>query len=272
LVSATDSSFHRSLVRQRHLLREKDEAEIMKAVQVATALIPGCAAGRPLRALSLCGIDSKFFERHRSLLIHLLDVRFDGQVSDVGLEAFLDALDEDEHWLLIAPLAAGLLPFAQQCVRARELMATPLPGSHTLIVENERCLHQLPELPDTVAVLGAGLNLEWMDAEWLREKRIGYWGDMDTWGFVMLARARERQPHVEPLLMTQELFDGVRSTLSVVERLRAGEEPPEPLTANEKIFYSYLRTLEKGRVEQEFLQREWVVEVLKRWRGEVHLC
>jgi hypothetical protein len=118
LVSATDSSFHRSLVRQRHLLADKDEAEIIKTVQVATALTPGCAAGRPLRALSLCGIDSKFFERHRRLLIHLLDVRFDGQVSDVGLEAFLDALDEDEHWLLVAPLAAGLLPFAQQRIRA----------------------------------------------------------------------------------------------------------------------------------------------------------
>jgi hypothetical protein len=146
-------------------------------------------------------------------------------------------------------------------------MATPLPGSHTLIVENERCLHQLPELPDTVAVLGAGLNLEWMGAEWLREKRVGYWGDMDTWGLVMLARARERQPHVEPMLMTQELFDRVRSTLSVVERLPAGEEPPAQLAADEKIFYRYLSALEKGRVEQEFLQREWVVEVLKGWRG-----
>jgi hypothetical protein len=39
-----------------------------------------------------------------------------------------------------------LLPFTQQRVRARELAATPIPASHILIVENERCLHQLQPL------------------------------------------------------------------------------------------------------------------------------
>jgi hypothetical protein len=265
LVSAVDPLFRRALVRQRQLLQDKPEAEIIKATEVAMALTPGSAAGRPLRALSVCGIDSKFFERHRGLLIHLLDERFDGQVSELGLEAFLDAPDEGQHWLLVAPLSPELLPFSQQRVRARELAATPLPASHILIVENERCLHQLPKLPNTIAVLGSGLNLEWMNATWLKDKRIAYWGDIDTWGLVMLAAARRRQPHLEPLLMDRELFDATCSTLSVNESRPAGEQPPEGLTAPEKDFYQHLRNLEKGRIEQEFLLRERVVAALESW-------
>ena len=265
LVSAVGPLFRRALVRQRQLLQDKPEAEIIKATEVAMALTPGSAAGRPLRALSVCGIDSKFFERHRGLLIHLLDERFDGQVSELGLEAFLDAPDEGQHWLLVAPLSPELLPFSQQRVRARELAATPLPASHILIVENERCLHQLAKLPNTIAVLGSGLNLEWMNATWLKDKRIAYWGDIDTWGLVMLAAARRRQPHLEPLLMDRELFDATCSTLSVNERRPAGEQPPEGLTAPEKDFYQHLRNLEKGRIEQEFLLRETVVAALESW-------
>jgi hypothetical protein len=266
-VASADPSFHRSLVRQRHLLQDKPEAQIMKAIDLAMALAPGCAGGRPLRALSVCGIDSKFFERHRGLLIHLLDARFDGQVSDLGLEAFLDALDEDEHWLLVAPLAPSLLSFAQQRVRARELAATPLPGSHVLIVENESCLHQLPMLPDTVAVLGAGLDLAWMDAAWLRGRRIGYWGDIDTWGLVMLAQARGRQPNLKPLLMSRELFDALSSDFSVVESRPAGEQLPAGLTGPEQDLYRYLHGLVRGRVEQEFVPRERVLAELEQWHG-----
>jgi hypothetical protein len=47
----------------------------------------------------------------------------------------------------------------------------------------------------------------------------------------------------------------------------AGEQPPEGLTATEQEFYRYLRGLERGRVEQEFVSRERVVAALEQWRG-----
>ncbi len=267
LVAAADPVFHRTLVRQRHLFQDKPEAEISQAIELAGVLTPGCAAGRPLRALGVCGVDTKFFERHRALIVQLLDARFDGQVSDLGLEAFLEALDESEHWLLVAPLAPGLLPFAQQRVRAREIATQPLPGSHLVIVENERCLHQLPSLPETVAVLGAGLNLEWLSAAWLQDRRIAYWGDLDTWGLLMLSRARERQTHLGPLLMSRRLFDALAATSAVVESSPAGEQPPDGLTDPERELYVYLRKLEKGRLEQEIVPRERVMSEFVAWRA-----
>lgn len=265
LLDATDPVFHRVLVRQRGLWRDRALGETAQAAALSLELAPGVAAGRPLRALSLGGIDSKFIERNRGLLTALLDVRFDGQASELGLAAFLDAADEGEHWLLLAPLADGLLPFAQLRVRARELQHAAVPASRLLLVENERCLHQLPRLHDTVAILGSGLDLAWLRADWLAGRRIGYWGDMDTWGLQMLARARRLQPQVKALLMDRRLFERFAPTLAVKEPTPAAVEPPQALTPHERDFYAFLHSQPRGRIEQEFLPPEVVADALAAW-------
>lgn len=167
LVEQTAAEFHSLLVRRRSLWLGKPLQEVLQATQLALALSPGCAQGQPLRLLSLVGIDTKFFERHAKLITALLDVRFDGEVSLLGLEAFLGALQEKDHWLLIVDLDGRLLPYNKLRVRAVDLIATPLPGSHLLIVENEACQHHLPAAPDTIAVLGTGFDLNWAEAQWL---------------------------------------------------------------------------------------------------------
>lgn len=264
LLARVDAGFHSLLIRQRALWRDRNDGEVVQAATLALGLEPGIAAGRPLRALALAGIDSKFMERHRPLVTALLDVRFDDQASQLGLNHFLDAADEGEHWLLVVPLSSGLLPFAQQRVRARELRDTPLPATRILLIENDRCLHLLPNLPDTIAVLGSGLDLAWLRADWLRERNLDYWGDMDTWGLRMLARARQLQPHLRPLLMDQPLFDAHADTLAVSEPVNAGPTPPEGLMDSEQSFYRHLLDQAKGRIEQEFLPAALVAEALYR--------
>ena len=264
LLERIDARFHSLLVRKRALWRDRNDDEVIQAATLALALEPGIAAGRPLRALALAGIDSKFMERHRSLVTALLDIRFDEQASQLGLSSFLDAADEGEHWLLVAPLSPGLLPFTQQRVRAREVRDTPLPANRILLIENDRCLHLLPTLPDTIAVLGAGLDLAWLCADWLRERNLAYWGDMDTWGLRMLAHARVLQPHLTPLLMDQSLFERLAGTLAVPEPINAGAVPPG-LNDHEQTFYRHLLAQAKGRIEQEFLPERAVTDALLRW-------
>lgn len=265
LFEHVDPHFHSVLVRQRGLWRDRKNEEVALAAALALELAPGIAAGAPLRSLALLGIDSKFIERNRGLLTALLDIRFDGQVSELGLTSFLDAADEGDHWLLVAPLSPGLLPFTQQRVRARELMSTPLPAGRILLIENDRCLHHLPELSDTIAVLGSGLDLAWMRADWLSQRSLGYWGDMDTWGLHMLGCVRGLQPHLKPLLMERALFDRHAAELAVHEPVTAGPVPPDELTSQEQAFYRYLLGLQKGRIEQEFLPTETVARALSHW-------
>lgn len=264
LLNPIDLRFRPLLVRQRGLWLGKDPEEVIQAAALALELEPGIANGAPLRSVALAGIDSKFMERNRSLVTALLNQRFDNQASALGLSRFLDAADEGEHWLLVVPLSPHLLPFAQQRVRARELINAPLPAARILLIENERCLHRLPPLPDTIAVLGSGLDLAWLRAGWLSQRRLGYWGDMDTWGLHMLALARQLQPHLEPLLMDKALFERHAGTLAVREPVTAGPQPAA-LTEQEREFYRYLQEQDKGRIEQEFLPEESVIKALYGW-------
>jgi len=266
VLSEVEPLFHRLIVRQRSWIQEKSAAEIAHASRVAMELGPGCAKGLPLRSLAVLGTDTKFFERHRSLLMELLDTRYEGRASAEGLERFLGALNENDHWVLVAPLAPGLLPFEQQRVRISELFSFAMPGTHLVLVENESSLHQLPALPDTVAILGAGLDLQWLRAPWVRTKRLAYWGDLDTWGLTMLARARLHQPALTPLLMTAQVFQSYSGQCAVVEPGPAEDLPPQTLTSEEQALYSMLRSSERGRLEQEFLPARLVAETLLAWR------
>jgi hypothetical protein len=265
LVAVADPLFHRFLIRQLHSFNDKPEADLKLALTLALQLDPCCAQGVPLRALGMGGTDSKFFERNRSLIIKLLDIRFDGLVSEQGLETFLNAADNNDHWLLVMDLDGELLPFHQLRVRDAELLRNALPGKNLLIVENENCRHQLPQLPDTIAILGAGLNLAWMKAPWLVQKKLAYWGDLDTWGLSMLARARQHQPSLTPLLMTQDVFDTMASTKAVTENVHASTTPPSELTPTEQALFYYLSQQTKGRLEQEFIARDGVVQAIMQW-------
>ena len=269
-LAATDLVFHVALIRERSLWKDKPLEQVVTAIRLAQQLQPGCADGRPLRALSLAGIDSKFFERHRSLLVRLLDLRYDGECSRQGLEVFLDAWQDQDHWLLLVRLGGegtGSLPFPRMRVRASDLATADLDISRLLVVENERCFHLLPrDLTDTIAIFGSGNNLAWLAAPWVQNADVAYWGDIDTWGVTLLARAREHVPTLTPLLMTREVFDH-HLTSAVSEIVPAGECPPISLTETERELYRFLLTCDQGRLEQEFISPEIVFPVIRNWAG-----
>ncbi|WP_372985659.1 Wadjet anti-phage system protein JetD domain-containing protein [Marinobacter sp.] len=265
LASALDPRFHSLIVRRRSLVMDKSEREVILSGEVALQLQPGCADGKPLRALSVAGTDSKFFERNRQLVTLMLDILFDGRASETGLETFLGAEDEGHHWLLIADLDGSLLPFSQMRVRAYELQSTPLPGQRLILVENERSLHQLPSAPDTIAVLGSGLNLSWLQASWLSNKAVAYWGDLDTWGLAMLGRAREHLPKLTPLLMDRTTFERFAAESAVEEPQAAPAIVPPGLTESEAGLYHLLLQSDRGRLEQEFLPVNMVHRAVVNW-------
>ncbi|HCI6723047.1 TPA: hypothetical protein NPP61_004521 [Klebsiella variicola subsp. variicola] len=268
IIEQVDPIFHPLLISHRSLWRNKGSQDIISAARLASRLEPGCAKGLPLRLLSGQGVDTKFIENNISLLTRLLDMRFSGEASEQGLTTFLDAFDESSHWVLVVPLSPGLLPFKKCRVTTAELAETTLPASRVLMIENEQCLHQLPELSDTIAVLGCGLDVQWLSSVVLDKKRVAYWGDMDSWGLLMLARARRCRPTLDVLLMNRELFEQYASQSAVPEPVKAQEAIPDGLLNEEGDFYRYLTCLPRGRLEQEFLPSGVVGEELVRWRKE----
>lgn len=265
LINRVDNLYWELLIRQRSLWQGKVLDEVVNAARLADTLTPGIAAGRPLRLLSGLGVDTKFFERHSQLLTKLLDQRYSGQVSEQGLNTFLDASDDKDHWVLVVPLSHGILPFKRLRLTTKELQEAPLPVENILIIENEQCVYQLPEIDDCIAVLGAGLDLHWLQSPTLTNKNIGYWGDMDSWGLLMLSRAKHYCPSIQSLLMNRRLFDQYADSNAVAEPVIAQEAAPEGLSAEETDFYRYLLSLDKGRLEQEFLAEVDVKEALVNW-------
>lgn len=264
LVEQTAPIFHTLLIRRRSLWREKPLEEVIRAARLAMTLEPGIASGRPLRMLSVEGNDTKFFERYEGLITALLNQRFDGEVSKIGLEAFLGALADGDHWLLVIDLDGSLLPFRKQRVRSSELRAAALPGNQLLIIENENCQHHLPMVPDTIAALGAGFDLNWTSDFRTSGKRIAYWGDIDTWGLLYLARARQWIGRVDALMMTDEVYRQFAAA-AVREPVIASTEPPDGLDQAEQSLYRLLLDTPLGRLEQEFIPDEFVRNIILNW-------
>jgi hypothetical protein len=61
------------------------------------------------------------------------------------------------------------------------------------------------------------------------------------------------------------LFERISGRLAVPEPATAGPIPPDGLDRIEQAFYRHLLDQAKGRVEQEFLPRDIVMNALSRW-------
>lgn len=264
LIKQVDPQFHSLLIRQRSLWKNMVLDELIQCCELSLQLEPGCAQGQPLRSLTLTNVDSKFIENNRSLLLKLLNVRFNQSLKNTSLEEFIGAPANNDHWLLVMGLSKGLLPFEQLRIRASELAEIVLPCSHLLVVENEQCRYQLPELDNTIAILGAGLDLSWLGNSFFKSIKLAYWGDIDSWGMKMLSMARRLQPELIPLLMDQSTFEK-HSHLAVVEPQTAGADIPDFLTEDEQQLYNKLLQSQQGRLEQEFIDRGDVQQVLRDW-------
>lgn len=224
---------------------------------------PRC--GLYLRQLPIRGVDTKFFENRTgildSLLIHenpgivnLSAVRFEERP---GLRweqplvrfRFLDHELRQRHGFPIADLAVPLSIFRQ----------LPLANVIAIITENLRNFLALPPVPNGVAVFGGGNAIPLLaNSGWLNQSRILYWGDIDTYGFLILDRLRDLFPHAESFLMNSETFDrwaalgitGPTQPLAQPKRLNLVETEFFKRVASENI------QLEQERIPFDFVVQE----------------
>jgi len=98
-----------------------------------------------------------------------------------------------------------------------------------------------------------------VDAQFLVNKDLYYWGDIDTHGFAILSRLRHYYPQVKSLLMNQETLDKFMD-LSVYESLEKSEQNAlSHLTDEENSLYQQLQhsliRLEQERISFLYLQQ-----------------
>lgn len=229
--------------------------------------------GHYLRALPLKGIDTKFLETYLPLVSDLLNVLHKGEITDSGgLLAWLGCLENPKGWLTVRPLCDGIkikmAGFPVMQLHSNVLREHALPAKNILVVENMQSGLGLPPLKNTIAVFGGGKNVSWMDAHWLKSKRVAYWGDIDSWGFAILSDVRSKLSSVKAMMMDADSISQHEERM--VDEPESLERLPELLTDAETQIFSALKTgkYSGSRLEQERLSPDYIRLRLEAWAAE----
>ena len=227
------------------------------------------------RQIDLPGVHSKFIEGHRGVLGELFDLVLPPEEIDAtatGASGFCRRYGFQDKPLrvrfrILDPALALFSTESNQDITVTQatFARLELPVTRVFITENEINFLAFPDVPEAMVIFGAGYGFENLAAvEWLRDRVIHYWGDIDTHGFAILNQLRGIFPHVASLLMDRE-------TLLEHQALWGVEPSPETgaltrLTAEESGLYDQLRRDDLGshlRLEQERIGFEWLVGVLE---------
>lgn len=276
LVSSIDVAeplmLRRALIQQLNVIEEMSADQLQQLIQLIPQLQPRMGEGLYLRALPVVGVDTKFIEQFSTLIEAVVDVKYAGTVKEMGLLPWLGCLVRPMDWLLIRPLCehsrALLAGLRILRLSTDQLLTYPLPASNILIIENEQSCLALDTVADTIAVSGGGKNLSWLAAEWLKQKRVAYWGDIDSEGLTMLSNARSRVPHLRALMMSETEVN--RYQQRMVAEPASVFKMPEHLSDDEVQLFADLRAdVYLGRrLEQERLDRDYVEAKVLSWASE----
>ncbi len=229
-----------------------------------------------LRQIDSPGVHSKFIESHRSVLSELFDLALPPEAIDTEATGnsnfcrrygFRDKPLRVRFRLLDPDLAILSAGTDQDITITREAFACiDLPAETVFITENEINFLTFPQVRASMVIFGAGYGFRNLaDIDWLQNRKIYYWGDIDTHGFAILNQFREFFPCAESFLMDRE-------TLLNHSSLWETENHPETarltrLTSAEKTLYEDLCHNRYGnhvRLEQEKIGFNTLLETLEK--------
>ncbi|MBA4027412.1 MAG: hypothetical protein C0473_04130 [Cyanobacteria bacterium DS3.002] len=180
-----------------------------------------------LRQIDMPGIHTKFVERHFSILSELLDANLDHapsvtesrNIGITGLRGF-----EQRYRFKSKPILVRFRTYRNHghqlvdacdssdidnAIALESLKKTVMPAHTVFITENEINYLAFPLQPSTMVIFGSGIGVLGLlqSLEWLKEKNVIYWGDLDTQGFSILNKARKILPEIKSMLMDQRTLD-----------------------------------------------------------------
>ncbi|MHB8423231.1 MAG: DUF3322 domain-containing protein [Leptospirales bacterium] len=192
------------------LLSQGEEWE--RVLSVLSWFVQHPRPGLYLRQLDIAGVDTKFIESRRGILMDLLDRILPSEGVDLrfsGVRGF-----EARYGLLSKPVSIRfrildsdlhLGGFSDLSVPVEEFAHLSLPVERVFITENEINGLAFPEIRKSLVIFGLGYALDQLDRiGWLADRDLFYWGDIDTHGFAILDRLREIFPGVRSFLMDRE--------------------------------------------------------------------
>ena len=205
-------------------------------------------------------VHTKFIENNKGIIRELLDIiiaehinidekQFESRFNlkyDETLVRFR-ILDEAVSQQLFGGIDDISIPIS-------EFQNIALPIHTVYIVENKMNMLTFPAQSNGIVVFGKGFGVDIMkNVEWLKTKKIYYWGDLDAHGFQILSEIRTHFEQVESFMMDRHTFDlfyeGDKGTETNVEKDLC-------LTSEESEMFKYLKEYNL-RLEQEKIPHEY---------------
>jgi len=234
-------------------------------------------SGMYLRQVPVRGVDTKFIEKNRAILrqwwsLLVPEIALPPATSFEERFGFLSKPEPIRFRLL--DIDSSISPYTDLTVPAEEFARNPLPFSRILIVENDITALSLPSIPDAAVIFGRGYGFTGLaKSAWLHEKKIWYWGDLDTNGFCILDQLRASFPSARSILMDRETFldnrdKWVTEKQPSIRELTRLNEPENSLYRD--LHENRFDFGEDGcpRLEQELIPWKSVLSVLEKLSGE----
>lgn len=250
-------------------LADASPADVQRLQALLCWVIEHSASGLMLRQLPVPGLDTKWAEQRRALVLELANAALQPASAPVDLHDALGLRRPSARLrmrALDARLREQLGGLGDIEAPIEQIAALPLRPSTVLIVENLETGLALHDLSDTACFMRLGGAVSLLaQVPWVREAQLTYWGDIDTHGLAILGACRSALPQTLSLLMdVPTLLD--HRDLCVDEPQPFSGPPPACLTPSERELFDGLRQGRWGvrlRLEQERIAWPYVQAALR---------
>jgi hypothetical protein len=225
-----------------------------------------------IRELSIVDVNTKFIEKHKSILDKLLSNILDENSFDSSITGFKD-YGFERKYLLKYPLPLVRFRILDEKLKLSGVSDITLPINEfealkidcktVFVVENKITTLSFPQVKNAIVLFGSGYSVGILkNVEWFRSKKIYYWGDIDRDGFAILSQVRGYFSHVKSIMMDKKSIINFKN-LSVTDS-KTGLYPKtlQHLTQDEEEIYQQVYETE-FRLEQERIDFSYVKEILQ---------
>ena len=206
-------------------------------------------------------VHTKFIENNKGIIRELLDIIIAEHIN-VDEKQFESRFNLKYDETLVRCFRILDEAISQQLFRGIDDISIPIsefqhfspPIQTVYVVENKINMLAFPIKRDSIVIWGHGFGVDIMkNVEWLKTKKIYYWGDLDAYGFQILSEIRTHFEQVESFMMDRQTFDlfyeGDKGTETNVEKDLC-------LTSEESEMFKYLKE-NNLRLEQEKIPHEY---------------
>jgi len=119
----------------------------------------------------------------------------------------------------------------------------------------------LPQLDNTIGIFGSGYKVaDLKNASWLADKRIFYWGDIDTHGLDILSQIRGYFKQTKAMMMDFETLNAFKDEWDSGQPIN--KEILPNLTSEEQMLFKFVRADNENtiRLEQEKITQDYVIK------------